>query len=232
MKVCKVCGVEKSDNCFRVYKQYKDKTCKDCRKAQQRLIASSPEEKKRRSEYQRNWRKENPEKARIRDIAAQKRRRSKINEGVINLSVEDWEATLRNFNNACAVCAATVNIQMDHFIPVATGNGDTSITNVIPLCAGHNINKRDKHPLNWLRYESGASVEAVERIITYLAKLNGMSPQDYEAYVVDKYYGIDFEFDSDLEYAQYNEDISLDDADNFIYDDDDWYLTMLNGRRG
>jgi 5-methylcytosine-specific restriction endonuclease McrA len=232
MKICKTCGISKPEEAFYLNKGYREGTCYECKKKKAAAWSKANISPEQRNTYVRNWRKKNPAEAKLRDMRAKSKRRDAIKGTLLDLSTEQWLSTLTYFNNGCAVCGRMSDTHIDHFIPVASGNGDTTVNNVIPLCARHNIGKRDKHPLNWLRQESGASTDAIDKIINYLAKLNGMLPLEYEDYVIDRYYGIDSEFDSDYEECHNDEDISLYDADNFIYDDDDWYLTMLNGRRG
>lgn len=229
MKVCKGCGVNKPEDAFYLNKGYREGTCNECKK--KRTLEWTRANRDKVAAYARKRRKENYAAVRLNEMRAQAKRRSALSGTIMDLTTDQWKATLNYFGNGCAVCGNASGIHMDHFIPVASGNGDTTVSNVIPLCAGHNVNKSDKHPLNWLRNESGASADAAERVIDYLAQINVMSPQEYEDYVVDRYYGIDSEFDSEYE-VSYNEDISLDDPDNFIYDDDEWYFTILNGRRG
>jgi hypothetical protein len=226
VKVCKKCKVSKPDNRF--YRN--EKTCKDCRNAAQREWTRKNKDKV--AAYCKNWRKNNPESAHASESKAKARRKDALKETIIDLTADDWTKTLAYFGNKCAVCDEDDGIHIDHFVPVASGNGDTSVTNVIPLCAFHNVSKSDKHPINWLRNESGANPDVVERVIDYLASVNGMTSQEYEDFAADRFFGIDSEFDNDIEYVRHVDDISLYDADNFIYDDDDWYLIMLNGRRG
>lgn len=229
MNVCKRCGVSKPEDAFYLNKGYREGTCNDCKK--KRTLEWTRANRDKVSAYARKMRKENPEAVKVREMRARAKRKSSMTGTITDLTTDQWKATLAYFDNGCAVCRNSSEIHMDHFIPVASGSGDTTVNNVIPLCARHNVSKSNKHPLNWLSYESGASVDTVERIIAYLAQLNGMHPSEYENYVIDRYYGIESEFDNDSDYYIYSEDLSLYDADNFIYDDDDWYLTILNGRR-
>jgi 5-methylcytosine-specific restriction endonuclease McrA len=228
MRDCKTCGTTKSESDFYQRKDYVDRTCRECRKEYSRKRHKASDPAKRAADA-RKWRKENPEKAKMIYIRAKHRRKEKLRGTLIDLTVEDWSAVLSYFKNSCAICDHTEDLQLDHFIPVASGNGDTSKGNVIPLCSKHNINKRDKHPILWLRYESGASTQAIENIINYLAEVNGMLPALFEDYVNEQFYDISDE-DYYFEENTYC-DLSLDDPDNFIYDDDEWYLTILNGRR-
>lgn len=224
MKTCKTCGIVKREAEF--YRR--EGTCYECKKA--RLVEWQKNNKEKVAQYAKNWRRNNPEAAKASWSKAKHKRRVKSAHTSSDLNVKDWKQTLKYFQSGCAVCSEKENVQIDHFVPVASGNGDTSVTNVIPLCRYHNVSKRDKHPIIWLQHESGASQEVVERIVFYLAKMNGMSSAEFESHVSDLYYGSG---DADRwEYGESDCDLSLDDVDNFIYDDDDWYLTMLEGRKG
>lgn len=229
MKVCKRCGVEKPEEAYYLNKGKREGTCYECKKKMIREWTRKNKEKV--AGYARNWRKNNPVSAKACDLRSKQKRNHARQMTLIDLNADEWSSTLIYFNNSCAVCGNQGEIHMDHFIPIASGNGDTSVTNVIPLCAAHNINKRDKHPILWLRNESGASEEYIDNIINYLAKMNGMLSAEYEDYVSEQYYGIHYEYTYEIEREDYF-DLSLVDVDNFIYDDDDWYLTMLNGRKG
>lgn len=231
MKVCKTCGVSKPEEAFYLNKGYREGTCYACKKKKAAEWSKKNISPEQQAAYAREWRKKNPAEAKLRDMRAKAKRREAISNTVMNLTTDQWKSTLKYFGNGCAVCRDNSEIHIDHFIPVASGNGDTTVNNVIPLCASHNISKSDKHPLNWLRNESGANSDTIDQIINYLAQLNGMHPSEYEDYVIDKYYGIDDEFDNEADYDSHREDLSLYDSDNFIYEDDDWYLTILNGRR-
>ncbi|MED3832949.1 HNH endonuclease signature motif containing protein [Peribacillus frigoritolerans] len=228
MKECKICGVSKAEEDFYLVNGYRERRCYACRKEWQKEWSRLNRDKV--AKYTRNWAENNPEKAKASWARSRAKRRCDMEGTVIDLTDDEWKITLNAFNNGCAVCGKKGDIHLDHFIPVSIGNGDTSMSNVIPLCAFHNISKSNNHPLIWLRSLPISEVPFVENIVEYLARINGMLPQEFEVYVSDKYYGISY--DESFVDESYTEDLSLYDADNFVYDDDDWYLTMLEGRGG
>ena len=91
------------------------------------------------------WREENPEKALL---AVHKRRSRKLN--VVNdLTAQEWEARLAEFNGMCAYCHETDRPQtLDHVLPLIHGGGHT-LSNVLPVCQPCNSSKHTKGLLEW-----------------------------------------------------------------------------------
>ena len=69
---------------------------------------------------------------------------------VCDLTTEQWDEILKNFDYKCAYCGKKLdNPQREHFIPVSKGGGYT-ISNIVPSCVSCNSSKKNNHPLDWL----------------------------------------------------------------------------------
>lgn len=80
------------------------------------------------------------------------KRRSFKNNLPYNLTEEEWENTLKYFNNSCAYCGMSNddclkifnrNLEQDHVIPLSHGGGFTKF-NIIPSCRSCNSSKYNK----------------------------------------------------------------------------------------
>lgn len=122
-----------------------------------------------RMQYEREWREQNPERAKER--AAQKtrkaiewqlrnpeqtlairaryrqRRRAEIRmsdqarrSGGTDLTAERWAEIVASYGGRCLACGTTKEITMDHIVPISLG-GKTESANVQPLCRRCNSKK-------------------------------------------------------------------------------------------
>lgn len=90
------------------------------------------------------------------------------------------------FNNQCCLSGLTEDIQMDHVIPVSIGHGGTVKENIIPLTKSLNSSKKDKNIFEWFeanRQRFNLSQEKFDALIDWLAKVNGVSVEDYHNHV-------------------------------------------------
>lgn len=114
-------------------------------KEKPRLNLSKDEKRLRVNEFNRKWRKENPEKwSAINRLRRHKRRAL----GPINST--EWIAKVSILKNECQSCFKTepeVKITIDHIIPVSKG-GTNHIDNLQPLCMRCNQMKSNK--LDWV----------------------------------------------------------------------------------
>lgn len=124
----------------------------------------------RNPDYQKLWRRRNPDKAAARErryrqkypekvVTKAARRRSRILDLPNDFTTADYEYALTYFNGCCAVCGRQLNDLfgerkgvMDHWQPVSKG-GPTTPQNLVPLCHGvngcNNI-KSNRDPIEWL----------------------------------------------------------------------------------
>lgn len=93
--------------------------------------------KDRQAETVRRWVEANREAVN----AIQARRRAKKREVVTDLTLDQWQETLEQFNHACAYCLRSdVPMTMDHMDPISNGGQHTQ-SNVIPACKSCNCAK-------------------------------------------------------------------------------------------
>ncbi len=233
MRVCKKCGIEKDLDEFKRddrIKSGRSYSCKDCIRKRSRQWQRDNKDKVKL--YQKRYQEKNEERVRVSWSKARDRRRNMSKNTEHSLTDSEWKYVLNHFSNSCAVCESTNYVQLDHFVPIASGNGDTSIGNVIPLCRKHNINKRDKDPVAWLVNESGADSESIDKILSHLAVFNGMEKDEYRQHAIDLYYGIETfvkdERETIIERSYYVEEGIYFDEENAYLDSDRMYESLID----
>lgn len=127
------------------------------------------------------WRLQNPAKeAKIRQ------RRMMIQASLKNdLTKEQREQILDDFNYACSLTGNAEDVQLDHFIPVHTGHGGKTLGNMVPLTASLNYSKNGKNPFEWIKTRSSEEQERFKHVVAYLAEQNNKSTDEYKKYVYD-----------------------------------------------
>lgn len=172
--------------------------CKQCLKAYRSRNATRIAEKRREdadyyrkyrqsnrkkiNENNRNWAHANREYMRLR----QQKRRALLRALPNDLTDEDVVAILESFDNRCALTGEQGELHIDHFIPLASGRGGTTLRNMIPLRADLNVSKNAQNPLKWFaenkeRFELDEN--RFEKVLEYLADLNGMAVPEYMSYI-------------------------------------------------
>ncbi len=79
-------------------------------------------------------------------------------------TVEEWQQCLSYWDNKCAYCGSSNNLQMDHFIPLISKDEPCPGTikeNIVPACQTCNFSKHNKSPYEW------ASKNVLDRIGIY-----------------------------------------------------------------
>jgi 5-methylcytosine-specific restriction endonuclease McrA len=98
-----------------------------------RKYAEDPE---RWLRYFKEWKARNPERAAAYQRAADHRRRS----AGAAFTAKEWRELLERYDNRCAYCGATGDLEADHRIPICRG-GSNSIENILPACRRCNRSK-------------------------------------------------------------------------------------------
>lgn len=132
--------------------------------------------------YTIRWQKNNHEKAK----AITQRRRARKRGLPDNWTLEQQKGTWEYFNNACALTGEGGDIHEDHVIPLAVGHGGTTYGNMIPLRADLNDSKCDRNIFEWFsenRERFNLSEERFNRLIEYLATINGLTVDEYRQFV-------------------------------------------------
>lgn len=109
-------------------------------------------------------------------------RKMQIKESPMRASKSDIDSIKERFKNSCAL-TGSADIHLDHFIPIATGFGDTSVANIIPLDKKLNLSKSASNPFEWIKTRDDIDLERFNDVVFYLAELNGFTPEEYEAHV-------------------------------------------------
>lgn len=194
MRKCGVCQEVKELEFF-----YKDSSrasgastrCKSC------LRKNYTERRKKNGvkmiEVRRRWRDENREKLQEQDklyrknnraiiSATERDRRMKLENMPDTLTPSETSLLISHFNHKCAICESDYE-QLDHFIPVTTGQGGTTKENTVPLCVSCNLSKGRQNPFDWKFILKQNELSNFYKLIEYLAVLNGMTVKQYETHV-------------------------------------------------
>lgn len=172
-------------------------TCSECEFKYRQDLYKCPKRLKRRARTRREFestyhdrRKElyriNIEKERQRSKLKDAKRFALERKLPGNLTDEQYERTLKEFNQSCAISGETEDITIDHFIPLWTGHGGTHIGNVYPLSASLNYSKQNRNPFEWIKGEhiQRTTIKgAWDELITFLARMNSVSVETFEKYV-------------------------------------------------
>lgn len=68
-----------------------------------------------------------------------------------DLTLTQWRKTFAYFKGACAYCGKRPtklydSLFIEHFIPIASGESGTTVSNCVPACVSCNTKKRNLHP--------------------------------------------------------------------------------------
>lgn len=133
------------------------------------------------TELSRNWRRNNPEK----EMLITERRRARKKSLPDDFTEEQMLNTFGYFGG-CVLTGATTDIHWDHVIPLATGRVGTTFGNMIPLRSELNMSKSDTNIFEWFavnKVRFNLSQSKFDRLIAWLSEVNGMSTEEYRAYV-------------------------------------------------
>ena len=134
------------------------KVCLNAVKKHYQKNKNNPEFIEKRKLIYKRWYEKNKESIRIKNNEAtkkysktekgkQSRRNSKALRRMAkkdgNITLEEWKQKLLEFNNCCAYCKDSKNIEQDHIIPLSKG-GKHEIKNIQPLCRSCNARKSNK----------------------------------------------------------------------------------------
>lgn len=172
-RICTKCGTLKPFKKF--YKDKKGKygirsKCKDC--DLNRIKKNYQNNKEIKIEYQKEYQKEyyenNKDKInKKKKINKHKRRALKQNNGG-SYTINQWNESLKYFNNKCAYSGKTMEqVSVEHIIPITKG-GTSYIWNIIPCELSLNISKNNKDLLEWYKEQEFYSEERLNKIYEYI----------------------------------------------------------------
>lgn len=137
---------------------------------------NSPTVRKKRQDYEKQWRQNNKTKHCIR----QHRRRARKRGLPDSFTELDSQTAIAAFMNSCAVCntpfGLVIPVHWDHWIPLANDKcPGTTPDNMVPLCDRCNLSKQDKEAVIWLRLTYGArkAVSIVKKVTDFLISRRG-----------------------------------------------------------
>ena len=125
--------------------------------------------KDEKTEKNKQWRKNNPNKA----IVITQRRRTRKRQLPSALTAEQWITCKSYFDHKCAYCGAKKKLTIEHFIPVSNF-GELSVNNVLPVCSSCNSSKINKDFFSWYHLQSFYSKPREQKILKFLNYKNGI----------------------------------------------------------
>lgn len=96
---------------------------------------------------QKEYRQQNKEFINLRN-----RKRKKMISGK-NISSKDLIKLKKDSGNICKYCGSSINLQIDHYIPLSKG-GKHEISNLVIACRSCNCSKKDIMPEDWIRIKN------------------------------------------------------------------------------
>lgn len=115
--------------------------------------------------YLKRWWREN----RNASVQYSEKRRSLELGLVSTLTVEEWEWTLKHFDDSCCYCGKRSKLSQDHLIPVTKGGGYT-LDNIIPACKSCNSSKHNKDFEHWYPSHKSYDAEREIKILNFISQ--------------------------------------------------------------
>lgn len=81
--------------------------------------------------------------------------------------IKQWREVIREFENQCAYCGKTEELQQEHFIALSMG-GEYTKNNIIPACKSCNCSKHNKDFFYWYPLQSFYLKSREQKILKYL----------------------------------------------------------------
>lgn len=153
--------------------------CKECSKEHGKAYYEKRKEHLREW-HQKHYRRKKRQATRKKAWAA---RQAKLAALANELTEEEWQETLQEFDYKCAYCGAEGNLQKDHVIPVDSGGG-TVKWNVVPACVHCNASKAEADLTCWYLHQPFFSLERLMIIFDFMRRykppLEESEPEDEE----------------------------------------------------
>jgi hypothetical protein len=134
-------------------------------------------------ENYRKWKSDNPKRV----ILKRQRRRARQKALLDDFTAIQMKSTFDDFNG-CALTGESGEIHWDHVIPISIGHGGTTYGNMVPLRPDLNLSKQNANIFEWFeanRQRFNLEQERFDRLIEWLGKANGMTVEEYRAYVYE-----------------------------------------------
>lgn len=135
--------------------------------------------------YREKWNEENREHLNLYKTIHTAKRRALIRKLPFDLDSDSWDEILLKFNYKCPLTGSE-EISLEHFIPLSTGHGGTTIANCYPLEQGLNASKQGRNPFKWVESkikDGDIELEDWNNLVLYLANMNGLTFSEYKDFV-------------------------------------------------
>jgi 5-methylcytosine-specific restriction endonuclease McrA len=172
LQKCSKCGEDKPLHEFSADKNYEmgiGTRCKECMK-----------------KYKRKWKSENKIKYQIKNRDYINKRQKMIKLASNGITIRDKNKVLMLYDYSCALTGAKTKIQIDHIIPLVTGQSSNSFENILPLQSKLNESKHNRNVFEWAKEKHeyfGFTLSQFNKVMTEVALRNGMSLEEYRNYV-------------------------------------------------
>src|SRR5699024_12740989 len=98
-----------------------------------------------------------------------------------------YTTLFRSFDNKCSLCEED-EFELDHFIPISTNEGGTTVGNIIPLCRRMNSSKGARNPFEWASTMlNEEELKRFDRVVKFLARKNNMRSEERRVGKDNKY---------------------------------------------
>lgn len=167
-KQCSRCGELKPLSCYALQKNGHDGRRPHCKSCQAVENAK--------------WQKNNPLAVKV----LSHRHRTKRLSLPSDFTTDDAESTFLYFGNMCALTGEECRIDWDHVIPVSTGCGGTTKSNMLPISSILNQSKNGRNIFEWfddVKDKYDLNVDMFRKAMQYISELNEMTVDEYRDYV-------------------------------------------------
>ncbi|WP_204256624.1 HNH endonuclease [Mammaliicoccus sciuri] len=106
------------------------------------------------------------------NVHSQKSRHKNLN--FDGMTYDEWDETVKYFNNKCAYCGSDEKLTYDHIHPFSKG-GDFFIGNIIPACRTCNSSKGKMAMEDWYKTKDFYSKSRLNKINKHINKYNQLT---------------------------------------------------------
>lgn len=162
----------------------RNSTCKFCRCSYEKNRRKDEHVRTNNAEYMKKYRKKNPNIFKSYSLNYKARKK-----GLPNTFTKGETMELLDKFNGCFI-TGNETFQLDHVIPLKLGVTGTVKENMLPLKMELNYSKRDSNIFEWFdefKNVYNLSEKSFIEGLSYIAKLNGMTYDEYKAYVFNLY---------------------------------------------
>jgi len=131
-------------------------------------------------QHKSKWAKNNPEKLVLKEM----KRRTIVKSLPFDFTYEKREELMNYYNHSCALTGSK-DIHLDHVIPLCLEVVGSVFSNMLPLSAELNLDKKDKNVFEWVKTRPEIDQDRFNVVMTEVAERNSMTLDEYKAFVYD-----------------------------------------------